>query len=34
VLDNIDFKSEDDPFLIDDIKEYIKDANNKWWKFG
>jgi len=29
ILDNIEFKSEDDPFLIDDIKEYIKDANNK-----
>jgi hypothetical protein len=29
ILDNIEFKSDDDPFLIDDIKEYIKDANNK-----
>ena len=29
VLDNLEFKSQDDPFLIDDIKEYIKEANNK-----
>jgi hypothetical protein len=28
VLENIDFKSEDDSFLIDDIMEYIKEANN------
>lgn len=27
VLKNIEFKSDDDPFLVDDIKEYIKDAN-------
>jgi len=29
VLENIEFKSDDNPFLEDDIKEYIKDANNK-----
>ena len=29
ILDNLELKSEDDPFLIDDITEYIKDANNK-----
>lgn len=29
VLDNIEFKSDDDPFLIDDIKEYITDANKE-----
>lgn len=29
ILDNLELKSDDDPFLIDDIKEYIKDANNK-----
>ena len=29
ILDNLEFKSEDDPFLIDDIKEYIREANDK-----
>lgn len=29
ILNNLELKSEDDPFLIDDITEYIKDANNK-----
>lgn len=29
ILDNLELKSDDDPFLIDDIIEYIKDANNK-----
>jgi STAS-like domain of unknown function (DUF4325) len=29
VLVNLELKSDDDPFLIDDINEYIKDANNK-----
>ncbi len=28
ILKNIEFKSEDDPFLEDDVIEYIKDANN------
>ena len=29
VLKNIEFKSDDDPFLISDVKEYINEANNK-----
>jgi hypothetical protein len=29
VLVNLELKSDDDPFLIDDINEYIIDANNK-----
>lgn len=29
ILENIDFKSDDDPFLVDDIQEYIKEANSK-----
>lgn len=29
ILENIILKSDDDPFLVDDIKEYIKDANVK-----
>ena len=29
ILDNLELKSEDDPFLIDDITEYIKADNKK-----
>jgi hypothetical protein len=29
IIKNLELKSEDDPFLIDDIIEYIKEANNK-----
>lgn len=29
ILENLELKSNDDPFLIDDIKEYIKEANQK-----
>lgn len=29
ILDNLELKSDDDPFLIDDIIEYIKEANKK-----
>jgi hypothetical protein len=29
VLKNLEFKSNDDPFLISDVKEYINEANNK-----
>jgi len=29
ILENLELKSDDDPFLIEDIIEYIKDANNK-----
>lgn len=29
VLKNIEFKSDDDPFLISDVTEYINEANNK-----
>ena len=29
VLATLEFKSNDDPFLVEDITEYIKEANNK-----
>lgn len=29
ILNTLEFKSNDDPFLKDDIIEYIKEANNK-----
>jgi len=29
LLKNMEFKSEDDPFLISDVTEYINEANNK-----
>lgn len=29
VLRTLEFKSEDDPFLISDVTEYINEANNK-----
>lgn len=29
ILKNIEFKSDDDPFLISDVTEYINEANNK-----
>lgn len=29
ILKNTEFKSDDDPFLISDITEYINEANNK-----
>ena len=29
VLDTLEFKSDDDPFLEEDITEYIKEANDK-----
>ena len=29
VLNHIDFKTEDEPYLKEDIKKYIREANNK-----